>query len=367
MAHFMEHMLFKGTQTRNNRQILNFLELVGGEINAYTTKEYTCLYASFLDQFLEKGLDLLKDMVANSKFPIQEIEREKGVIGDEIDSYRDIPEEFIQDDFDELLFQAHPLGQNILGTRETIHSLQQQDLFDFKNEFYKASGMILGIYNSMPYLELRNRVGKFFSDLPSSSFNLNRLALMPHTPQKKLIYGPVHQVHGLIGSRSYALPDSRRVPMLLLMNLLGGPGMSSRLNLEIREKRGICYQIESSYTPLSDTGMFSIYFGTDPEKYEKCLELILLELKKLRVKGLSSLYLHQSKVRFKGQIALADENHSSVLISLCKSIQDYGYADSIQEIFRQIDAISHQDILEVANDQLSEEGLSSLILLPEKE
>jgi len=368
MAHFMEHMLFKGTHKRNNRQILNYLELVGGEINAYTTKEYTCIYASFLDHYLEKGLDLFKDMVVNSKFPLQEIEREKGVIGDEIDSYRDIPEEFIQDDFDEILFGQHPLGNNILGSRETINQIEQEDLFQFKNQYYKASGMILGVYNSMPTMEIQKKVEKYFSDLPNGKIESSRIPFKKEVGiEKKIIQAPIHQVHGLIGGLSYSSHDSGRIPMLLLMNLLGGPGMSSRLNLEIREKRGICYQIESNYTALSDTGMFSIYFGTDPEKYEKCLELIYSELKRIREKGMSSLYLQQSKARFKGQIALADENHSSVLISLCKSIQDYGYADSIQEIFRQIDSITHTDLLKVANDHFNLDTMSSLILVPEKE
>lgn len=368
MAHFMEHMLFKGTEKRNNRQILNFLELVGGEINAYTTKEYTCIYASFLDQYLERGLDLFKDMVVNSKFPIQEIEREKGVIGDEIDSYRDIPEEFIQDDFDEILFGNHPLGSNILGTRNSINNLNREDLLEFKNDHYRASGMVVGVYNSMSPVEVKKKVERFFVDLPDREIEKQRVPFQGKSePGIKIIPCSIHQVHGLIGGLSYSFHESGRFPMLLLMNLLGGPGMSSRLNLEIREKRGICYQIEANYTPLSDTGMFSIYFGTDPEKYEKCLDLIYSEFKKLREKGMSSLYLHQSKARFKGQIALADENHSSVLISLCKSMQDYGYADSIQEIFRQIDSIRIEDLVQVAQDYLKPENLNSLILVPEKD
>ncbi len=364
MAHFVEHMLFKGTRKRNNRQILSHLELVGGEINAYTTKEYTCLHASFLDQYLTRALDLLKDMVMESTYPTDEITREISVISDEIDSYKDIPEESIQDSFEEMIFQSHPLGNNILGTKESISTFRQSDLLDYSKTHFCASNMVLGIYNSMTSQHLRPIVERFFEDIPQSKAGTVREKFNLVMTENKTLLAPIHQVHGIIGGISYSAYEKGRMPMLLLMNLLGGPSMSSRLNLEIREKRGICYQIESNYLPLSDTGIFSIYFGTDMEKYEKCLELIHKELNNLRVKGLSSLYLSQSKARFKGQIALADENHASVLISLCKSIQDYGYANSIKEIFEMVDNITLQDILEVSNRHFNLENISSLTLKP---
>jgi len=367
LAHFTEHMLFKGTERRNNRQILNHLELVGGEINAYTTKEYTCIHASFLDQYLEKGLDLFRDMIFHSKFPVEEIEKEKGVIGDEIESYKDIPEEYIQDDFDEIVFGDTPLGKNILGSRESIFNLHQKDFLEYKDTYFRPEAMIVGVYNSMPLGKLKNLMGKYFGEYASHPHTPKREQYQPQMTLNRVVNAPIHQVHGLLGGSSYSAHESGRIPMLLMMNLLGGPGMSSRLNLEIREKKGICYTIESGYTALSDTGIFSIYFGTDPEKYEKCYQLILAELNKLRTRGLSSLYLHQSKTRFKGQIALADENHGSVLISLCKSILDYGFADSIQEIFRLIDKITIQDLLEVANFHFTTEKLSSLIIKPESD
>ena len=364
MAHFVEHMLFKGTKTRNNRQILNFLELVGGEINAYTTKEYTCIYASFLDEYLVKALRLISDMIMNSTFPKAEIEREKGVIGDEIDSYKDIPEEYIQDDFDEIIFGEHTLGKNILGTKHTINRFGQKDLEEYSKTHFFSQNMVLGIYNGLPSSRMQILAEKYFGNLNSSEKKQAREECVSVNPIKKVVKAPIHQVHGIIGARSYSLQEPQRMAMQLIMNLLGGPGMSSRLNLEIREKRGICYQIEANYSPLSDTGIFSIYFGTDPEKYEKCISLIHKELTGLCKKGLSSLYLHQSKTRFKGQIALADENHASVLISLCKAVQDYGRADSIREIFSQIDQISNSQILEIANSQLDPKNLSSLILVP---
>ena len=218
----------------------------------------------------------------------------------------------------------------------------------------------------MAGLKIKSILEKYFQTNPRKFSPNIRVNFQAGKGQSKVILAPIHQVHGILGGNSYSAHESGRMPMLLLMNLLGGPGMSSKLNLEIREKRGICYQIEANYSPFSDTGLYSIYFGTDTEKHEKCLELIYKELNHLKTKSLSQLYLHQSKARLKGQIALADENHSSVLISLCKSIQDYGYADSIQEIFRLIDKITIQDLLEVANSHFQEEKMFSLLIKPQE-
>ncbi len=364
MVHFMEHMLFKGTKTKTNRQILNYLELVGGEINAYTTKEYMCLYASFPDSYLGRALSLFKDILVNSNFPFQEIQREKEVIGDEIDSYKDIPEEYIYDEFEAQVFKNHPLGFNILGSKESIQGFSREDFFTFKEKYFRGGNMVFGLYTSAPLATWTGKIAVAFEEIPSGIFPHPRIKPNPEILDNEIQKMNIHQVHGIIGGRSFSIHNEERLPMLLLINLLGGPGMSSLLNLEIREKRGICYQIEANYTPLSDSGIFSIYFGTDLDKYEKCIDLIYREINKIRSKGISSLYLHQSKARFKGQIALAEENHCSVIISICKSIQDYEKADSLLDVFKKIDKISPKEITDVAETQFNADKLSSLILKP---
>lgn len=365
LAHFIEHLLFKGTVKRNMFQVLNRLEAVGGDLNAYTTKEQTCIHASFLAGHLDRALDLLSDVLFRSTFPEGELKKEKSVILDELDSYRDTPEEQINDDFEEIVFRHHPLGNNILGTPETIRNFTRDDIFRFRENNYATHEIVIGVSAGIPEAKLRVLCEKHFGFIPENEGNRRRLAVNGYRPEERIESKNIFQAHFVLGGRSYPLGHEKKTAMLLLNNLLGGPSMSSRLSLTIREKYGICYTIESGYSPMSDTGLFSIYFGTDREKTDKCLQLIHRELKKLRERPLGTTQLHQAKQRFKGQIALAEEARLSVIIYTCKSLLDQGRADSLEEVFYKIDQVSAGDIMDAANEVLAPANLSTLGFIPQ--
>ncbi len=366
LAHFIEHLLFKQTEKRNTNQILNRLELVGGDLNAYTTKEYTCIHASFLKPHLERSLDLFEDIVFHSIFPEEEMKKEKEVILDEIASYQDQPDEAINDDFEDLLFEGHPLGRNILGTPASVQSFTKADIFDFHKANYRTDEIIIGIYGDYDFKTIIRLSEKLFSGLKANLPQRKREKMGLYSAKQLVFSKPINQSHCVIGNRSYSMHHRHKTAFLLLNNLLGGTGMSSRLNLEIREKYGIAYTIESNYTPMSDTGIFSIYFGTDTEKTEKALKLVEKELKKLREEKLGPVQLRQAKDKFIGQIALGEENRMGLLISMSKSLLDYGRVDSLEEIFAKINAVSASQILEIANEMFDPKELSSMIFNPKE-
>ncbi len=366
LAHLIEHLLFKRTERRSTNQILNRLEVVGGDLNAYTTKEYTCIHASFLRPHLERALDLFEDVIFHSTFPEEELVKEKSVILDEIASYLDQPEEAIQDDFEELIFANHPLGRNILGTPDTVSALQQKDIKEYLAKNYRTNEMAIGIIGNFDLKKVEALVNKIFGAIPANSSASKRTKPVVNPATSKRLAKPINQSHVLLGIQAYSAHSPKREGLLLLNNLLGGMGMSSRLNLEIREKYGIAYTIESSYIPLSDTGLFTIYLGTDPEKVDKALKLVSKELKKLRDNSLGILALHQAKQKFMGQIALAEEGRLSLLISLCKSVLDYGMADSLEQVFAKIERIEAAQLLEIANEIFEPANLSSLIFEPQE-
>ena len=365
LAHFIEHLLFKQTEKRNTHQILNRLESIGGDLNAYTTKEYTCVHASFLTPYLDRTLDLFEDLFFHSVFPEPELEKEKGVILDEIASYQDSPEEAILDDFEDQLFQGHALGHNILGTDTDLSQLTRSHIFEFIRKNYRTDEMIVGITGNYPLNKVRTLVSRTLGQVPENSGHRNRTAPHPPDSTHTHIRKPINQTHYILGGTAYSTHDANKVGLLLLNNLLGGMGMTSRLNLVVREKHGIAYTIESNYTPLSDTGIFHIYLGTDAEKTDKALRLVRNELRKLRERQLGTGQLHQAKQKFKGQIALAEENRLSLIISLAKSWMDDGRIQTLAEVFAQIDAVSSPQLLHIANEILDEANLSSLSFIPE--
>lgn len=365
LAHFIEHLLFKKTEKRNTNQILNRLELVGADLNAYTTKEYTCIHASFLKPHLERSLDLFEDIVFHSVFPEDEMIKEKEVILDEISSYHDQPDEAINDDFEDLLFEGHPLGRNILGTPESVRSFTQQDIFDFVRSNYRTDEIIIGVCGDYDFKNVIRVTDKLFGKIGRNKQERKRTKINNYSPRELRFNKPINQSHCVIGNRSYPMHHPDKVGFLLLNNLLGGTGMSSRLNLEIREKYGIAYTIESNYTPMSDTGIFSIYFGTESEKLPKALKLVERELRKLRDQKLGPLQLHQAKQKFIGQIALGEENRMGLIISMSKSLLDYGKVDSLDEVFAKINAVSSSQILRIANQMLDPSSLSRLIFEPQ--
>ncbi|HWZ16843.1 MAG TPA: pitrilysin family protein [Mucilaginibacter sp.] len=366
LAHFIEHLLFKETERRNTSQILNRLELVGADLNAYTTKEYTCIHASLLNQHLERTIDLFEDILFHSTFPEDEQEKERGVILDEIASYLDQPEEAIQDDFEELLFQHHPIGKNILGTPETVAKLNSADIKQFMAANNNTGEMIFAVFGNYDLKKVIRLAEKYFGAIPANGAKKNRVTPPRNAGGHHVFTRPISQTHCLIGNQAYSSSHKHKNALLLLNNLLGGMGMSSRLNLEIREKYGIAYTIESNYTPLTDTGIFSIYFGTDTEKAERASRLVHKELKKLRDNKLGTLQLHQAKEKFIGQIALAEENRMSLIISMAKSLLDFNCVDSLQQVFDKINAVTAEQLLEISNEIFDDSRMITLLFEPKE-
>ena len=366
LAHFIEHLLFKETNRRNTNQILNRLELVGADLNAYTAKEYTCVHASLLKQYLERAIDLFEDILFHSTFPEEEIEKERGVILDEIASYLDQPEEAIQDDFEALLFKDQPIGQNILGTPDSVGKLNINDIKDFISHNYNTREMVFAIMGDYDFSKVIKLSEKYLASIPLNNPVKKRVVPVKNKLSKEVSIKPISQTHCIIGNQAYANNHKYKNGLLLLNNLLGGFGMSSRLNLEIREKYGIAYTIESNYGAFSDTGIFSIYFGTDKEKSDKALKLVHKELKKLRENNLGTLQLQQAKQKFIGQIALAEENRMGLLIALAKNILDFNHADSLPQVFEKINAITANELLEISNELFDVNTMVTLLFEPLK-
>jgi predicted Zn-dependent peptidase len=334
---------------------------VGGDLNAYTSKEYTCLHASFLKKYLERAVELLQDIAFNSTFPVHEIEKEKAVILDEIASYEDQPEEAINDDFEALIFANHSLGENILGTTNSVKATQRQDMTGFIAKNYNTHEIILAISGSYSLTKVAKLAERYFGEIPENNQQKRRIKPPINSAIFKTLKKPINQTHCILGNVAYSFHQEQKTGLLLLNNVLGGTGMSSRLNLEIREKHGIAYTIESNYTPLSDTGLFSIYFGTDSEKVEKASKLIYKELKKVKENSLGTIQLAQAKQRLIGQIALGEENRIGVLISMAKSLLDYNKIDSLKEVFEKINKVTSLQLIAIANEVMDPKNLSTLI------
>lgn len=365
LAHFIEHLLFKKTEKRSTNQILNYLEAVGGDLNAYTTKEYTCIHASFLIPYLKKALDLFEDLVFHSLFPVKEMEKEKGVILDEIASYQDQPEEAIQDDFEDLLFSGHSLGRNILGSPDSVMAFQQQDIFSFLTANYNTEEIVIGVNGNYTSKEVNKLFTALFENIPANRNKPKRLA-PGYIPVNKTVEKSIAQTHCVLGNQAYSIHDSKKTGLLVLNNILGGNGMSSILNLIIREKYGIAYTIESNFTPMCDSGIFSIYFGTDAEKSDKALKLVYKQLALLRDNKMSDLNLSRAKKKINGQIALGEDNRMGLIIGMCKSLIDHGRAESIEEVFAKINAITSNELLEIANEIFNPATMSTLTFVPDE-
>lgn len=361
MAHFIEHVIFKGTKKRKTYHILSRIDDVGGELNAYTAKEETCIYASFLKQDFERALELLHDITFNSTFPAKEIEKEKEVIIDEINSYKDNPSDLIIDDFEELVFKDDPMGRNILGTPETLGKFGRTDIERFMANNYHTDQMVLCSVGEILPTRLFKLASKYFGVVTTNLRVNNRPSIIPYIPRRVDKEMDTFQSHIAIGNVAYDLNSPLRPGLLLLNNILGGPGMNSRLNMSLREKNGIAYNIESIYSPYSGTGVFSIYFGTDEENINRSLSIVNRELKKLREKSLGKLQLHNAQRQLKGQITISSENRESLMLSIGKSYLLYNRVDSLEEIYQKIDNITSADLLAIANEIFDESRLSYLI------
>jgi len=367
LAHFWEHMAFKGTEKRKSYHIITRLETVGGELNAYTTKEKVCFHASVLGAHFEKATELLADIAFHSVFPEKQIERERGVILEEMAMYYDSPEDAIQDDFDQLIFPNHPLGGNILGTPETVQSFRREDLQRFIAENYDTNHIVFASVSNEPFKKVVKTVEKYLRDVPTQTTQRQRRAPSVYAAQHTRVERPITQAQCALGRPAYSLTDPRRLPFFMLVNLLGGPGMNSRLNMNLREKFGLVYSIDASYTPFLDTGYLGIYFGTDPRKVERSHALIMKELKLLREKPLTTLQLHQTKEQLMGQLAMAEESNNSFMLMMAKSILDIDRVEALTDIFNDIRAVTAPAIQDIAQEMFDESQFSSLTFVPEKD
>ena len=361
MAHFVEHLLFKGTQKRHAWHILNRMEHVGGDLNAYTNKEETVVYSAFLAEHFPRAVELLADIVFHSTFPQTEIDKEVEVIIDEIQSYEDSPCELIFDDFEELIFPHHPLGRNILGKPDLLRQFKSEDALRFTNRYYQPNNMIFFVQGNVEFKRVVRLVEKATADLSSNASTFERKRPEVYIPQTLTLHRDTHQAHVMIGSRGYDAHNEKRTALYLLNNILGGPGMNSRLNVSLRERSGLVYNVEANLTSYTDTGVFCIYFGTEHKDVERCIRLVKKELKKLCDKPLSPIQLAAAKKQIIGQIGVARDHAENTALSMAKTFLHYHKMDNPQDIFQRIEALTAKELWEVSNDMFAEENLSSLI------
>ena len=361
LAHFLEHLLFKGTKKRKAYHINNRLESVGGELNAYTTKEETVVHAATLSGDFSKAVELIADVAFSSVFPEVELQKEKEVIIDEIDSYLDSPAEAIFDDFEEFIFADSPLGRNILGDKNNIRKLTAQHLQDFVSRHYSPDKMVFSSVGRMSFSKVYKLAERYFAQYPSRSLGQQRVAPPLYRPFNKRQSKGTHQAHCVLGVRSYPISDKRITGLMLLANLLGGPSSNSRLNTSLREKHGLVYNVEASCTPYEDTGLLNIYFGTSKGALDSALSFTLEELQKLRTVRLTELQLGRAKKQLVGQLAIANESWEQLMLSLGKSLLSLERIDTPEETLAKINAVTPGMLIEIANELFDPDSLSTLI------
>lgn len=397
LAHFCEHVTFKGTERRKAWHILNCLESVGGDLNAYTNKEGTVYYSAILKEHIARAVDLLSDIVFHSVYPQAEIDKEVEVICDEIESYNDSPAELIYDEFENILFKGSPLGHNILGTAEQVRAFKTEDALRFTRKLYRPDNAIFFAYGDIDFKKLVRLLQRALADdesvvnlaeeklpqisqITQISWNENSIAEEKSVSSVKSV-GPknypsvgdgiagqttvmqknTHQAHVMIGTRAYDVNDDRRMPLYLLNNMLGGPGMNAKLNLALREHNGLVYTVESTMVAYGDTGTWSIYFGCDEHDVKRCLRLVRKELDKFMQKPLSDAQLKAAKKQIKGQIGVACDNRENFALDFGKSFLHYGWEKNVDRLYEQVDAITAAQIQAVAQELFDKDRLTTLI------
>ena len=371
LAHFCEHVTFKGTERRKAWHILNCLESVGGDLNAYTNKEGTVYYAAILKEHIARAVDLLSDIVFHSTYPQQEIDKEVEVICDEIESYNDSPAELIYDEFENILFKGNSLGHNILGTAEQVRQFTTEDALRFTRKLYRPDNAVFFAYGDINFKKLvtllKRSVGSEELRVKNEEFNSREEERMKgeesNSPKGQTIVMEkhTHQAHVMIGTQAYDVNDDRRMPLYLLNNILGGPGMNAKLNLALREHNGLVYTVESTMVAYGDTGTWSIYFGCDEHDVKRCLRLVRKELDKFMEKPLSDAQLRAAKKQIKGQIGVACDNRENFALDFGKSFLHYGWEKNVDRLYEQVDAITAQQMQAVAQELFDEHRLTTLI------
>ena len=387
LAHFCEHVTFKGTERRKAWHILNCLESVGGDLNAYTNKEGTVYYSAILKEHIARAVDLLTDIVFHSVYPQAEIDKEVEVICDEIESYNDSPAELIYDEFENIIFKGSPLGHNILGTAEQVRSFKTEDALRFTRKLYRPDNAIFFAYGDIDFKKLvrllkksflseerrvkseettfgDRRESQFNSPEAQAQFNIQHSTFNTQHSfegQTIVMQKNTHQAHVMIGTRAYDVNDSRRMPLYLLNNMLGGPGMNAKLNLALREHNGLVYTVESTMVAYGDTGIWSIYFGCDEHDVKRCLRLVRKELDKFMLKPLSEAQLKAAKKQIKGQIGVACDNRENFALDFGKSFLHYGWEKNVDRLYEQVDEITAEQIQAVAQELFDKDRLTTLI------
>ena len=377
LAHFCEHVTFKGTERRKAWHILNCLESVGGDLNAYTNKEGTVYYSAILKEHIARAVDLLTDIVFHSVYPQAEIDKEVEVICDEIESYNDSPAELIYDEFENIIFKGSPLGHNILGTAEQVRSFKTEDALRFTRKLYRSDNAIFFAYGDIDFKKLvrllkksflseerRVKSEKFNSPEAQTQFNIQHSTFNTQHSfegQTIVMQKNTHQAHVMIGTRAYDVNDDRRMPLYLLNNMLGGPGMNAKLNLALREHNGLVYTVESTMVAYGETGVWSIYFGCNEHDVKRCLRLVRKELDKFMQKPLSEAQLKAAKKQIKGQIGVACDNRENFALDFGKSFLHYGWEKNVDRLYEQVDEITAEQIQAVAKELFDKDRLTTLI------
>lgn len=361
LAHFVEHTIFKGTEKRNAFRVISRMEAVGGDLNASTSKEETYFHTSFLSADYPRAVELLSDIFFHAVFPEKELEKEKTVVLEEINYYKDSPSELIFDDFEDLVFAGHPLGKNILGTKQSVKKMKRQVILDFIARNYTLNNIVLASVGRIPTAKLLRLCERYFGCEAVVDCPRARTPFTDFKPTTLRVKKKTTQTNVMLGRPAYSIQNDKRVPFLLLNNLLGGQGMNTRLNMSVREKKGLAYSIESNYTSFSDTGLFAIYFGCDNHNTDLCLDLIKRELQKLRDQKLGAMQLYYAKKQFVGQLALSNEGKLNEMLALGHTALFFDEVDTIEESIAEIEAVTAEQILEVANEILQPDKFSTLI------
>lgn len=365
MAHFCEHITFKGTERRSSMKILGHLESVGGDLNAFTNKEETVYHAAVLKDNIGRAVDLLTDIVFHSTYPQAEIDKEVEVIVDEIESYNDSPAELVYDLFENAVFSGHPLGHNILGTAEKLRRYTTADALRFTRRYYRPANSVFFAYGDVDFarlVRLLERANTVAADEAYCDCKQSAATLPPYVAQHIEHHMDTHLAHVMVGTRAYDVHDERRIALYLLNNILGGPGMTARLNVSLRERNALVYTVESMAQSYSDTGLWAVYFGCDPKNVNRCLRLIRRELDKVMQRPLSDAQLRAAKRQIRGQIGIACDSRESFALDFAKSYLHYGWKKDVTALCERIDALTAADLQRVAQDLFAEERLTSLVV-----
>jgi len=365
MAHFCEHITFKGTERRSSMKILGHLESVGGDLNAFTNKEETVYHAAVLKDNIGRAVDLLTDIVFHSTYPQAEIDKEVEVIVDEIESYNDSPAELVYDLFENAVFNGHPLGHNILGTAEKLRRYTTADALRFTRRYYRPDNSVFFAYGDVDFarlVRLLERANTVAADEVCCDCKQSAATLPPYVAQHIEHHMDTHLAHVMVGTRAYDVHDERRIALYLLNNILGGPGMTARLNVSLRERNALVYTVESMAQSYSDTGLWAVYFGCDQKNVNRCLRLIRRELDKVMQRPLSDAQLRAAKRQIRGQIGIACDSRESFALDFAKSYLHYGWKKDVTALCERIDALTAADLQRVAQDLFAEERLTSLVV-----